>query len=298
MPLQLTSFFEIDQGPRTIGWSETVVTVDSSLTGAASQGSPTAAYLAARLNLLGAGAINTFNRYALTLPNGRPLVPIPRRAVLSQVGTVPSYTTAGLPYYNPNFATQLADFCQTDWLLRWYTALGAQPTYFRSFWLAGLPDNFTNIELYSPLGLNWSAAFNAWQAAIKGYILIRVNDRSNANPAILCTTFTNTVPCAYTVPAHGFNQGNLIEAVGWRAAAGGTVPRGRYRVSVIDANTIALQGHTAPPTGVSTFGAFRAISYQYPAVTGMVAKGWTNHKRGRPTELLAGRRRTATREAI
>jgi hypothetical protein len=292
--IQFTMFFELFQGTRNIGWSEQIVTGDATIEAANAPNSYANVFLAKRCALFGSGVENTYNRLQ-SLVGGVLVKPLPRRSTLPMAGLPPASPIAGTTFYNTNFAAEPADFGQTDLLLRITSNPAVVPQYTRSYWLAGIPDAFTSINNPNVLPGNWQAPFNAWSSQVtNGNYFVRAIDRSGANPVKPCTAFTVIPPLQYTVPGHGFLSNQYVEALGWRGPSGSTLPRGFFTITVVDANTIQLQG-SGPTSSNAMIGGFRSVSIIYQALNTVISRSWTNHKKGRPFGELRGRARTPTR---
>jgi hypothetical protein len=293
MPVALTMTFIEAQGGRSPGWSETVVLPNTTVADTSANTANCYAYMKTRCFMLGTGVVNNYAKLTL-LAAGRPSIHPVRRLENLLVPFVPVVgTVAGLPYYN--FLTKLlpADFSQQVYLIRFYTDPTVFPQFFRSFWIAGIPDAITDIESPIPLAGAWWTAYGAWKAFVLGIapnagILIAGNDRSAGNPPFTCTIYDGATG-KLTLPGNDLLTGQQVEAIGWRAFAGGTVPRGNYKVTVNSDGTVNLQGAQLFKS-IKTLGAIRPVSWVYTPVVDYETRGWTNKKKGRPFGQLRGRR--------
>jgi hypothetical protein len=291
MPVALDMFFSAPYGIRQIGWSERIIVNQVNLDLAFTEVTRAAGYLKKRVFMLGEGVTNTYNRLTL-LQTGPPPISGQRRNVFIIAGLAALLKNNGVPYYNPGLIGFPTDFGDTVFMNRLSTDSGVTPQYIRSMWLAGFPDNDQQAYFTSLGAGNARVAWTQWQAlVVGGGYCIQVEDRSAGNPAKVCGAIVLGTPTQYTVVGHGFLQGQRVVATGWRATSGGDVPKGIYKVSVIDANTITLQ-NSRPPVNVSALGVFRLLSYQFPVIASLADRGFTNKKHGRPFDLLPGRRRT------
>lgn len=294
MPVKLTMFFEAPQGPRTVGWSENYYLSYPDLQSASTELTGPTNFVALRVQMLGINIENIANRLTLVTPGVPPVNP-PRRNVLLAPGYFGFTSSLGIFVYNKLLATYTGDFVQTVWMLRVSTAVGGPNLYTRTLWVRGLPDLAQETDVPQPIAGAWQSAITAWTTYLtsSGRLMIQSDDRSGANPVKACTAYNGTTN-QYTVPAHGFSNGQVITAIGWRGTVGSHLPRGNYKCGVIDANTIVLIG--AGVIGmVTTLGGFRALSYVYNPVASFAGRGFTNKKVGRPFGQLAGRKRVPTR---
>lgn len=295
MSIQLIMEFQLQQGEIDVGWSEELHFPGSSLT--PSTIAPIQAvqnsYIATRLQLFGAGVINTVNRLTV-FQEGIAIVGPQRHPSVEFPGFVPQFLIVsgqqvGLPYYNSIFNISPADFSQSVQLVRWYTDPAANPQYVRNVWYSGLPDFSQNTNQQGQSSADIRRILNTISGGLAGWnVQIRSIDRSTANPFISCTAIDST-GLIYAANTSSLTTGQLIKAVGFRAASGGTVPRGTYRVTVISGTELSLQ-NAKPAAGVTTIGGFRAVKYVINPVRLMTIENVTNRKRGRPFELLRGRR--------
>jgi hypothetical protein len=292
--VKLTMFFQAGQDPRVVGWSENVYLNYANVANAQFEVTDPQGYCAKRVQMLGVNVVNSANRLTQVNTGPPPVNPVRRNTVLL-AGLTPTVSVAGLVIYNKLLASFTADFAQTVWLLRLLNSQADPILYSRSFWVRALPDLAQETDIPAPVAGAWQTAIVAWQNYVEnsGKIVLQVDDRSGANPIKPCTAYNGPLN-QYTVPAHGFVNGNLVVAEGWRGVAGARLPRGQYRVGVVDANTITLVGGL-PLGTVTVLGGFKLVSYQFPGVATIIARGFTNKKVGRPFGLLAGRRRVATR---
>jgi hypothetical protein len=293
--IQLTMFFEMTQGTRTIGWSEQIITDDATVEAAPNATSSWWSILLARCNMFGAGVVNSYNRLS-TILNGQISNPMPRRMVLPQSGLPPAEDTeTGLPLYNKTLAGEVADFGQTDLLLRLSTNPAGAAQYTRSYWLAGIPDSYAEINSVNPLAGPWNDAFTVWQAiVVNNHAYIDAPDHSPANPALQVQTYGGQTVTSYTLAANPFVVGNYVEALGWRGPSGSYLPRGRFIVTSVNGLTFTINQEYPTTTGL-TPGSFRPVKFVQAKITNLVRRSWTNHKKGRPFGELRGRARTPTR---
>jgi hypothetical protein len=293
MPCQVTLMFQQSQVIRTPGWSETYYTNDNNLGACASAEQLNNSWLNRRLNLLGAGAVCSYVRIALVLAG--PPAPGGGRRSVEIINGPPAQPGSGSgPVYNPDLIGSPADFAGTVYMNRAATDPAGTPVYARSLWFRGIPDNIDTTVSGGPLAGPWLNAYSLFQAiatnAVASRYVLRVNDHGPGNPSKLCTDQVGG-PTQYTVPAHGFLQGQIVVANAFRAGPGGVVPKGQYKVNVINAQTISLQ-NGKPTSNVTALGSFRLLSYAFPLLNNLLGRGFTIKKAGRPFGQLVGRRRT------
>jgi hypothetical protein len=295
MGVTLTMYFQMVNGTRTTGWSENVNFAYTDITSAiAGVSESIVGYIPSRLAMLGAGVTNTYNRFTLTSPGPPPIPPF-RRQVQPTKGTTPYISTtagfSGLAYYNPGYATSPADFAGTVALLRFQTAATGGLYYTRSFWLAGIPDDQdqTNIPFGTANLNNQIGSFI--NALFRFNINVRTIDRSSANPLRQCSAYNPTLN-QYTVPNANWTNGQLVEALGWKVNPGSPVPRGQYRITVVQTgNPLVFSLNGAQPiSSLKTLGNFRLVSYFEGRVVGGTFRGFSQKKHGRPFGLAVGRR--------
>jgi hypothetical protein len=192
-----------------------------------------------------------------------------------------------------------ADFAPTVYYMSAQTSLTSNPVYKRSIWIAGLPDAAditTSTGIVDPGTLPCVQKFindlqnSGATLGAKNSVSLKSVDRSAGNPIKRCTAW-NLGPNTYTVPAHGFVENQPVVALGMRVAKGGSAPRGEYLVgTIIDANTITLQGAGVPSTPVKT-GGFRARIFTFNPLALVQPQGFTKRDKGAPSGLSVGRRR-------
>jgi hypothetical protein len=297
MGINLTLTFQSLNGTRNVGWSETVNFAGADLDAFKVAAYAAGGYVANRLQLLGAGVVNTSGRITATSP-GIPPYPSVRRNV-RPVGGYPPYTSSPtgsalnvLPYYNTDFYNRPADFSGTVFMSRWFTSSNAppNPSYSRTFWIAGMPDDsqvITNPLEASP-SVNTALTLYTGSLVRQG-VQIRTIDRSAANPVIQCTAYNAGV---YTVTStSGMKIGGLVEAVNFKGQPGGTAPRGQYRIVSFPTNTQVTINSKNVPLSLATLGGFRVVSYvELPIVTAIL-RYFSQKKHGRPFGQPVGRRR-------
>lgn len=199
-----------------------------------------------------------------------------------------------------------ADYSTTVYYIDLQTDLSGTPVYRRNYWIAGLPDLADQTESLTITEGATVAAVNKYLASLsntltqnggKNGVSIRSIDRGAGNPVKPCTVW-NIGANTYTVPAHGFVQGQPIMAEGMTCIKPGFCPRGRYLVgSVVDVNTITLAGAQVPSTPIHT-GGFRAAIVTFTQVKVASPQGFTKRDKGRPSGLSVGRQpRRLTRRA-
>lgn len=298
--VRLTMKFNFGQQIRAAGWSESYDLGFTDLPTAIAAVKNIQALLVDRAFCLGAGPLMVEAVLAGFTQPATPGAPSVRRSTVSL--QVPAYPPAGQAYnkaFNPS-KPFTADFAPTVLYIQMQTTLSATPVYFRNAWLAGLPDIADETDSITIVEPNTLAAVQKFLGDLNNTnptlgggcsVSVRSIDRSNVNPVKLCTAW-NLGANSYTVPAHGFVANQPILAEGMRVAKGGTAPRGRYLVgTVIDANTITLQGAGVPSVPVKT-GGFRAAIIVFNVCASAIQQGFTKRDKGRPSGLSVGRRRT------
>ncbi len=296
--VRLTLKFNFGQQIRFAGWSESYDLGFSDLPTAIASSANILSFMQDRANCLGVGPLMVEAVLAAFVQPLTPGAAPVRRSTLSL--PVPPYPLAGQAYNKAfNGSTPYpADFANTVLYISLQTSLSSSPVYRRNFWMAGLPDIADETDsptIVDPATLaavnKFIGDLNATNTTLAGKcnVSIRSIDRSGANPVKPCTAW-NIGPNTYTVPAHGFVAGQPILAEGMKTAKGGFAPRGRYLVgTVVDANTITLQGSN-PPTAPTKTGGFRAAVYAFNQVFVVTMQGFTKRDKGRPSGLAVGRR--------
>jgi hypothetical protein len=298
--VRLTLRFDLQAGLKDQGWSESYDLIYTTLPQAVANSTPVNNFINDRLNCLGTGVLLTSAK--LTANPGGPIVPpLPRRATIQL--TVPGYSfsTAASQAYNKALALYPADYGTTVLYWSLQTDPSVTPTYRRSLWIAGIPDACDTTASVLPVEGPWNTYFTKFTNDLQGQgsklgtippiISIRSLDQSNANPFKPCNGYTFATN-TYNVPAHGFANGQVIVAEGFRSKPGQTAPRGQYKCIVGDLNNIMLAGGspinaTVPPGG------FRALVYVWNAVFSASMLGFSKRNKGRPSRLSVGRRRKA-----
>jgi hypothetical protein len=300
--------FNFSQQIRFCGWSESLDLGYADLPTAINADASIRALLNDRVQCLGGGPIMVeavLSAYVQPLTPGAAPV---RRSTLSFPVPIPpqpgdAYNKA---FGAPNYNLFVADFATTVLYLPSQTNLSSTPVYHRNLWMAGLPDISDQTNSATIVDARVLPAVQKYVSDLnnsgttlgaKNTVSIRSIDRSGANPVKPCTAW-NLGANSYTVPAHGFVSNQPILAEGMVTVKGGIAPRGRYLVgSVIDANTITLQGSKVPTTPVKT-GGFRAAVVVFNAIQLVEIAGFTKRDKGRPSGLSVGRRpRPATAPA-
>jgi hypothetical protein len=298
MPVLWVADYQLTQGSRTIGWSEEFVLNAANITAANEIIDAPQGILQSRCQIFGAGVTNTENRLTL-LPAAAPFPIGPQRRASQLSGGLPPQgataegTLLKLPYYNAAFSNLAADFGQATYLIRAFSDPGTAPSYVRSIWLSGCPDASQNTTSAVQTNLNVQASIQQFMVRVRSFVLIQSVDRSDVYPYKPVTGYNPTTNI-YTIVGHGFTQGMPIEALGWRGNPGAVIPRGRYKVLYQTVDTFSLQG-AAPLSGTYVIGGFRKLAWVYTPVFSYTYRSFTNRKRGRPFDQLAGRRRALTR---
>lgn len=297
--VRLTMSFDLPQSIKIGGWSESYDLIYTTLPQAIAAIGTINAFMSARCYCLGTG-VTLIEAFLSANPGGIIVPPVARRATI-QIPVLNAGINDGLPFYNKALMTYPADFGSTVLYWSLQTDPNAPPVYRRNLWIAGIPDACDATNAALPVAGPWNTAFGIFgtymqpgptlKTAGQQIVTIRSVDRSGANPIKLATGY-NPTNFQFTVPAHGFLQGQLIVAEGFRALPGGKAPRGQYKVIYIDANTIALAGAglstaTIPPGG------FRAVVYTWNPITSAEILGFSKRNKGRPRNLLVGRRRVS-----
>lgn len=297
--VRLTLNFVLPEGIKIGGWSESYDLIYTTLPQAIASMATINAFVSARCYCLGTGVVCT-EAVLSANPGGIIVPPVARRATL-QIPVLNPGSNDGAPFYNKALMTYPADYGTTVLYWSLQTDPNAPPVYRRNLWIAGIPDACDSTNEILPVAGPWNTAFGIFSTYMQPgpttktaglqIVTIRSVDRSGANPFRPCTGY-NFTNFQFTVPAHGFLAGQLIVAEGFRAAPGGRAPRGQYKVIYIDQNTIALSGAgisnaTIPPGG------FRAVVYVWNNVATATLLGFSKRNKGRPRNLLVGRRRVS-----
>jgi len=300
--VRLTLKFDLSQGLKYAGWSESYDLNFSTIASATNDTNMglIEAFIAARLNCLGEGVV-CVSATLIADAGGVIVPPRPRRATVQLVVPSPIDSTPGQTVYNPALGQFPADFSTTVLYFSLTTDQGVVPVYRRNMWIAGIPDASSDTSQIQPLAGVWRTAFAAFLSQLfpqiqktklqtTSIIAIRSVDQSGANPVFPCTSYAGVLN-QYTVPAHPFATGQLIEAIGFRAKAGQSVPRGQYKCVKVDANTISLSGANVATASIPP-GGFRPVRYVWNPCKLAVQEGFSKRNKGRPFELLVGRRPT------
>lgn len=305
--VRLTLKINFPQELRIAGWSESYDLNYADIPTAIASLNSINAFITDRLYCLGIGPyLESAHLIAYAQP-ATPGVPNIRRNSIELFANTgpnpfPAPPAAGNAYnkaLSGGTAAFLADFAPTVFLIGCNTNPATNPVYYRSVWLAGLPDGADESNTTQITEPNTLAAVQKFQSDLNGTgttlgakvgFSIRSVDRSGANPIKLCTAY-NVTPNTFTVPNHLLVQNQPVDAVGWKTDPGGTTLRGEYLVGpVIDANTITLQNQI-PLTPQTKLGGFRPKVYTFNVVTIAALEGFTKRNKGRPSGASVGRRR-------
>jgi len=285
---------------RNTGWIEAIDLGYADLPTAIASQAGILALIRHRADCLGTGGLlvsAVLSAYVQPVTPGAP--PIRRSTIALPVPVAPAAGQA----YNKAFLAEkgfTADFSTTVYYVKLQTNLSGSPVYARNYWLAGLPDiadQTDSTQIIDPATLTAVQTYlkdldnSNPTLSGKNSVSIRSIDRAIGNPVKQCTAW-NLLANTYTVPAHGFVASQPVLAEGCKTVPGGSCPRGRYLIgTVLDANTITLQG-SAAPTAPIKLGGFRAAVYTFNTVSSAVGQGFTKRDHGRPSGLQVGRRRT------
>jgi hypothetical protein len=293
MSVELLAEFTAQQGARTVGWTETSYFNYQDLVTASQFIFANLGIFNRRLQCLGCGVINTGLQLKL-LQEGVAIVGPQRRNTLDVAPVPPVYGTitgvpVALPVYNPQFASLAADYSQSVQQCYLSTDPTAAIQYHKTLWLSGMPDVSQNIFFQGQDQGNVIAALqNYLNSLTKTTALLRFVDRSGANPAFPCTGVDGTF-LQYKVAGATFVPNQLIVATGFKSALGTPRPSGQYYVQSYDGTNLVLQ-RAKPATNLIKNGQFRAVRFQTAPIFVAEAVAITNKKRGRPFDLLRGRR--------
>lgn len=311
--VRLVLTFNFSQKIRACGWTEGY---DLGYADIASATAPAAAnnimaFMLDRCYCLGVGPyLIEAVIYAYTQPVN-PGDPPARRSSVSIL--IPTLPPDGSAYNKALSGTQSsipgtnywADFGTNVYYIALASAQTSIPVYRRNCWIAGLPDvadetdspaivdPSTNIAVAAFLQdlANFNPVGGIQRAGAKNQVSIRSIARTTAVKP--CTAWNLGPPLTFTVPGHGYTQGQPVSALGMKVAIGGTAPKGRYLVGPpIDANTIQLQGVSTVSASIHT-GTFRAWLVTFNPVSTASPLGFTKRNKGRPRGLSVGRRSTA-----
>jgi hypothetical protein len=306
--VRLTLKFNFGQQIRMCGWTESYDMSYADLPTAIASIANIQAFMLDRCYCLGIGPIlveAVLSAYVQPFPVGAPPL---RRSTLSV--PVPTYPTPGNAYNKAlskgpvdGKLEDAADFGNTVYYITLQTNLSTSPVYHRNCWIAGMPDTsdetdsaaVVDPDTWVPIKRflndlsNGNYLGGIPSNGAKNGVSVRSIDRSAGNPIKQCTAW-NIAVGSYTVPAHGFVVNQPVQAEGMKTTFGGSCPRGRYLIAtVIDANTITLQGAGLPTAPLKT-GGFRAATYVFNQVQIATPNGFTKRNKGRPSGLSVGRR--------
>lgn len=292
--------FNFPQQIRFAGWSESYDLGFVDLPTAIAASKSISAFIVDRCNCLGQGVVIVEAVLSAFVQPVTPGAPPVRRSTVSF--PIPPQPLPVGTAYNSGFNSDpkyVADFASTVFYMSAQTNLSSSPVYHRNLWIAGLPDcaDQTNNNQVTE-GVTLAAVdkfigdLNNTNSTLGGKcgVSIRSIDRSGGNASKPCTAWNLDVN-TYTVPAHGFVVGQPILAQGMVTIRGGSCPRGRYLVgTVLDVNTISLQGSSAP-TKPLKLGSFRPAIVTFNQIQLVTKQGFTKRDKGRPSGLSVGRRR-------
>lgn len=297
--VRLTLSFNFAQQIRTAGWSESYDLGFADIPTALVAENSIKAFMSVRCACLGIGPVLMEAVLGAYVQPPNPGTPPPRRNTVAV--DVPVFPLPGKSYNSEmgGSLNYIADFAPTVYYIKLQTALSGTPVYSRNVWIAGLPDVADETDSNQIVEAVTAKAVEALLSALSNKptnlagrcsISVRSIDRSGANPIKQCTNW-NLLNNSYTVPAHGFQPNQPINAIGMKVDPGGSAPRGRYLVgAVIDANTITLMGAATPSQPKKT-GGFRAAVITFNAVGKASPLGFTKRNKGGPFFQSVGRRR-------
>lgn len=155
-------------------------------------------------------------------------------------------------------------------------------------WIRGIKDNMVRLGgLYSPVAADVTRMFTFLrhlESAQNGWTM-RVLDRAVPKKVVAAATSAGIL----TVRAHGYAADSLVRV---SRGKGLTEINGLWRVTVVDPDTLQLQGFVVPPLPAPYRGGATVRLQQYrlePIQTASIVRA-TSHKTGRPFGLLGGRR--------
>lgn len=298
--VRLTLDFNLTQGQKEGGWSESWDTIYGNLSDAQVAKTAIANFILARLYCLGTG-VELVGAKLTADPGGAIVPPRPRRA--TQLLPVPAYNPAQAAAfaYNKALVTYPADYATNVLYYDLRTASNVTPSYRKSYWMAGIPDASDDTRSIQPVAGAWINYFETFRQAMQAngpsnpptpsILTIRSIDKSNNNPFKRCSGY-NATNKQFTVVGHGFADGQLINAEGFTGVPGGNVPKGTYKCIRIDADTIAL-ARAQVTTAIIPPGGFRALVYVWNPVATATQIGFSKRNKGRPFNLLVGKRRVS-----
>lgn len=189
--------------------------------------------------------------------------------------------------FNPQVGNAVvSDYPTTALLLR----MNSAPNYVTNQWIRGIPDSQISAGgFYVPTGTFAQAANALFGVLTTGtnQWAMRVQDKSVPKKAIFSISNTGVV----TVPNHGYFDGDYIRVSRVQGFKGAN---GVWKIQVVDTNSFQLLFWTAPPVGTPMYGnptAQKQIKTFISPVGAAFIRA-TEHKVGRPSGVLTGRRRT------
>lgn len=261
---------------RDYGWSEGVYCITAgNLTQAISDMN---ALAVVRLGLVGTGATLDYIRVSDNQ--------VLRDSQVLAGSALPKGTVLSLP---------VSDFSWSSFLIR---AEGG--TTFRSrcsLWMNAMPDSWQQSNLSDPSGTaQYVNSYLAWSnVMLNGKYGFNSFDYSGANPPKTITSVGNVVPYPVGIPAHGWVTGQVILVRGVRGNSTveglkPTPPNGFYQITVIDANTVSLNGYNGAQFVYINGGQAFKKQYLPIAFNKLVPRGFRGKKKGGP--ILSPRSRS------
>lgn len=180
-----------------------------------------------------------------------------------------------------------SDVPYSSLLLRWNSG----SLYWRQHYCRGVPD----VDITDPEDLGSKASlikgFGLFKKAIlEGQYRLKVTLRGAENPPIVITAIAaDAFGWDITAPGHGLIDDAQVRISG---ATGDNMPRGVYRVKVIDGNNFtALKTPPAGPVFYTGGGKVHKILRAYKLITDGQIVRQTHRDTGRPFDSPRGRRR-------
>lgn len=264
-------------GTETIYCSSTVADLTTAQTNAF-------AYLKLRANLVQIGFHFIYARVSMDdVAGDRLLVDLPAENALYG--------------YNPDFppSTGFEDFSYNTYLIN----MSSGSLYRKNFYMSGIPDALSDVSYQfmlggGPLGVAWQRAYIRWQdELVSGRWAIKsLSKDPTISPIKPVSGFISATGSVSSL-AHGLAPLDTIRIskCHFSALTNANI-NGTWKVaSVTDANSFILQGwDNTKSFFLTNVGQLRKQVYVLQTINNVLARGFTEHKRGRPFGLLSGRR--------
>lgn len=217
----------------------------------------------------------------------------PTRFRASQIARGVAKSNPNAPY-NKQWASFISDRPYSVFLVRALGTVANDPTVYASnLYMSGIADYL--VDDTQPGGVKpdplWSQLFSAWVSYLTTTVAggnvqtwgFRVTARSApTNPLKTITAIQQVAPYAFTVPAHGFVNGQKVRLVGVFGCPQGVRLNGVYRISLVpSADSFILAGWPRSEITSAFGGQVQGTAYAYAGFSNASVLKATHHTRGR-----------------